>query len=470
MSPSTPRDRIWLGLCALLPLVVWGLGWLRPAELMGDDLVLIAENQATWASAWTTDSFEALGIEDAPPVLYRPLGILLLSALESWLGATSPIPYRVLAVLLHGLNTVLLALWLRGLGLGLQRAIVAAALWSVMPIHAEAMYWASSLLDVVAATSMLAALVCATRSSLVAWLGAVALWVLALLVKETLLFGSIALLFTMAYAHAEPAPNHDRERPSLGVPAVVGGFALAAWWTARSLAGVQIPDRVPLHWSALGASFGEAIVRSVGLGQPLRAAGAPMHGMTLVAALALIITAIYAWQAFRHPARVMLPVLSLSTVAAAQVLFGQSEVGFIVDPDRFFYLAVSFIPVTAVCAWNPRVERTSTANVIATICVGFLIAVWSWSAIEARASYDDFESMLTHQIRIGRASADVYMLRGIERMHRDDPCAAEMDFRFSFALATKTEQRERARELGIEALHACSDAKAEAIKAREGLR
>jgi hypothetical protein len=297
----------------------------------------------------------------------------------------------------------------------------------------------------------------------------VGIWVLAFLFKETLIFGSIAVLLTMAYAPMDTEHAEDQAtRPPLGAPAVVGALALAAWWTARSLAGAQVPETVPLRWSALGASFGEAVVRSIGLGEPLRAGGMPLHGMTWLAAIALAATAWYAWQASRYPAHVMLPVLSLSAVAAAQVLLGQSEMGFLVDPDRCFYLAVSFIPVTAVCAWNPRPDRSQQAVVAAVASIGALLVVWSWSDIAARAHYESFDAMLTREIRIGRASAEVYLLRGLERLDDDDPCAAEMDFRSSFALAVDTADRERARQLGIEALQACSDAKAAAVKAKHG--
>jgi hypothetical protein len=462
---------LWFGAIALLAIVVWGLGWFSPAELMEADFPLIVQNEATWASAWTQDSYEAAGISEAPPVAYEPVGILLLRALGTILGISSPIPYRIVAVLFHALNAVLIALWLRRLGLSTARSLTAASLWSVMPIHAEAMYWASALLDVMASTALLGALLLAGRSSPAARLGAVGAWTLSFLTKEALIFGSLAVLLTMAYAPAEVDGVDDlpeeRSRPPLGLPAMIGGLALAAWWIARSLAGAHVPH-VPLSWSALGASFGEAIMRAVGLGEQFRAGGAPLHGMTWIAAIALAVTAWYAWQASRHPARVMLPVFSLSVIAAAQVLLGQSEVGFVVDPDRFFYLAVSFIPVTAVCAWNPPAERSSRAQVIAVAIVGMLWAVWAWSDIAARDSYESFEAMLTREIRIGRASARVYLLRGIERMKHDDPCAAEMDFRFSFAMATRSNDRERARELGIDALAACSDFKAAAVKAKHG--
>jgi hypothetical protein len=102
------------------------------------------------------------------------------------------------------------------------------------------------------------------------------------------------------------------------------------------------------------------------------------------------------------------------------------------------------------------------------VSAGALLVVWSWSDIAARAHYASFEAVLTREIRIGRASTEVYLLRGLERMKHGDPCAAEMDFRSSFALAIDTADRERARELGIEALEACSDARAQEIKSKHG--
>lgn len=432
---------------------------------MSQDFVFVVDNQATWLTAWTQDSYRAAGLGSAPPVLYRPLGVLLLAGLEGWLGAATPIPYRVLAGLLHSLNAVLLALWLLELGLTIRRASIAAALWSVMPIHAETLYWASASLNVMASTALLAALLLATKPALAPRLGAVGIWIVALSLQESSVFGGIALLFTMALCPLSLRDVAEAEsRPPLGKPAVVGGLAIAAWWTARSLAGVQPPKSVPLDWSALGASLGEAVVRSTGLGEPLRAGGPPLHGISFLSGTALLATAWYAWLALRKEPRAMVAALSLSVIGIAQVLFGQSEVGFLVDPDRYFYLTTTFIPVCAVCAWNPPGQITGRVAAAAAVSVIALLAAWSWSSISARESYDDFEAMLTREIRLGRASGQIYMLRGIERMKRGDPCAAEMDFRSSYALETNETRRAEAQELGVRALQACMALKAAAIK------
>lgn len=402
------RDRTWLALCGLLPLLVWSVGWF---------------------------------------------------------GVASPFPYRVAAVVLHSLNAVLLALWLLGLGLDKTRALVAAALWSVMPIHAESVYWEGAFGGMIASTALLAALALATWPSLLARLGAVGLWTAALFPQPTAVLGAVALLYTMAVS---PPSNDDADagaeatRPPLGVPAVAGGAAFAIWWTARELSGVELPSNLPLDWSALAASFGEAIVRAVGLGEQLRAGGPPLHGVSIVAGIALVATGWYSWRGSRQYPHVALSVLSLSLIGIAQALIGQSRGEFVLDPDHYFYLTSAVVPVMAVCAWTPAERSSGKLDMAAAAGVTALLLFWSWSAISARASYDDFESMLTREIRIGRASAKVYQLRGMERMDRKDPCVAEMDFRSSFALARSDSARAQARELGLEALHACSDEKAEA--------
>jgi hypothetical protein len=362
---------------------------------------------------------------------------------------------------MHAANTIVMALWLCGLGLDRPRALIAVALWSVMPIHAESLFWEGAFPNLLGSTALLVALALATQASIFARLGAVAFWTIALFPQPTAVLGAFALLYTMAVSPPSPggADSND-SRPPLGVPAVVGGATFAIWWTARELSGFELPQDLPLDFSALGASFGEAVLRAVGLGEQLRAGGPPLHGITIMAGAALLATGWYAWRASRRFPHVTLSVLALGLVGVAQVLIGQNQGGVIVDPDHDFYLTSAIIPVIAVCAWASPVREPGQGDWAAAASVIAVLLFFSWGAVSARASYDDFESMLTREIRIGRASAKVYRLRGVERMGRQDPCAAEMDFRSSFALAMSEHERAQARELGLEALHACSDRQA----------
>lgn len=398
------RQRSWFALCGLLPLLVWGFGWF---------------------------------------------------------GAAPAFPYRASAVLIHAANTLVLALWLCGLGLDRTRALVAAALWSVMPIHAESLYWEGAFPNLLGSTALLVSLALATHPSIFARLGAVAFWTVALFPQPTAVLGAFALLYTMAVSPpSSDDADSEESRPSVGVPAVVGGATFAIWWTARELSGFELPRDLPLDFSALGASFGEAVLRAVGLGEMLRAGGPPLHGITIMAGVALLATGWYAWRASRQYPHVTLSVLALSLVGVAQVLIGQNQGGVVVDPDHDFYLTSTIVPVIAVCAWVSPKREPGQRDWAAAASVVAALLFFCWGAVSTRASYDDFESMLTREIRIGRASAKVYRLRGVERMGRQDPCAAEMDFRSSFALAMSELERAQARELGLDALHACSDAKA----------
>ena len=379
-----------------------------------------------------------------------------------WFGAAPAFPYRVSAVSMHAANTVVLGLWLCGLGLDRRRALIAAALWSVMPIQAESLFWEDAFPNLLGSTALIVALALATQPSIFARLGAVAFWTTALFLQPTAVLGAFALLYTMAVSPPTPGgADSEDSRPAVGIPAVVGGATFAIWWTARDLSGFQLPRDLPLDFSALGASLGEAVLRAVGLGETLRAGGPPLHGITIMAAVALLATGWYAWRASRRYPHVTLSVLALSLIGVAQVLIGQNQGAFVVDPDHFFYLTSVIIPVIAVCAWTSPKQEPGRRDLAAAAGVVATLSFFCWVSVSQRASYDDFESMLTREIRMGRASAKVYRLRGVERMRRQDPCAAEMDFRSSFALAMTERERAQARELGLDALHACADTKAQ---------
>jgi len=68
---------------------------------------------------------------------FRPV-VLLTYAVQRWTTGTDPFPFHLTNVLLHAVTTLLFAAWLLALGMPRAPSLVAAALFAVVPIHAEA--------------------------------------------------------------------------------------------------------------------------------------------------------------------------------------------------------------------------------------------------------------------------------------------------------------------------------------------
>ncbi|MFZ1863235.1 MAG: hypothetical protein WAU39_03345 [Polyangiales bacterium] len=452
-APSNGSRRVTLGLCVLVPLCLWSLGLLRVPRFMSDDFIFIVDNHASWLSVWTRDSYQAAGFDGAPAVVYRPLGVALLSSLRGVLGTSSPLPYRALALVLHALNAGLLALWLSRLGLRVRAAAAAAALWAVMPIHAEALGWAVALFDVASSSALLGALTLTASRGTGLRTTVVACFLGAVLIKESTLLGAFALWATLVASAGRPVRwNRIAWQTALLVSLCLG------YLTVRQAVGVSPPIKLPFAFGALLTSLGEGFARAVGLAPYVPAAGSPLHSPTWLGLTSLIAVVALALVAVLVRARIMAPVLCLGAIAAGQILFGQSETGFLVDPDRYFYLTAAIVPVAAVTvATAASATKPSLKLPVPVLLFLFfgLFGFWSWAAAIAVADYDDFEHMLSREITIGRASGYVCFLRGIERLKRHDPCSAALDFERSAALEPNPDRRQQAYEFAARARRAC---------------
>lgn len=452
MGEALARNRrIAFGLCVLVPLGLWSLGLLRAPKFMSDDWIFIVDNRATWLSVWARDSYQAAGFEGAPAVVYRPLGVALLASLRDVLGVGSPLPYRALSVVLHALNAGLMSLWLSRMGLRVVGAVSAAVLWSVMPIHAETLGWAVALFDVASSTVLLSALVLATSARTSLRWAAIGCFALSLLVKESALFGVFALGATLALSVRPLRANR------LGWQWATLALVCMGYLVVRHAAGVSPPPELPLAVGPLFASLGEGLARAVGLQVMTAAAGPPLHSPTwLGIAWIVAVFALVVWSVVRAP-RVVIPVACLAAIAVGQILFGQSQTGFLVDPDRYFYLTAAIVPVGLVvvsaASWNARLHKVRHPFALASF-VG-LLAFWSWQASSGLAHYDDFEQVLSREIALGRASGYIHFLRGIERLERGDPCSAAVDFERSAALEADAGRRAQAQQFAARARRNC---------------
>lgn len=128
------RAALGLALLAVLPYLN-GLS----ADFTFDDKVVARDDPRLASPDRVAEIFTSghFGAPLATARNYRPV-LLLTFALHRWTTGTDPFPFHVANVALHAATTLLLAAWLLGLGMPRGPSLAAAALFAVVPIHAEA--------------------------------------------------------------------------------------------------------------------------------------------------------------------------------------------------------------------------------------------------------------------------------------------------------------------------------------------
>jgi hypothetical protein len=200
---------------------------------------------------------------------YRPV-VLLTYAVQRWTTGTDPFPFHLVNVLLHAATTLLLAAWLLALGMPRAPSLAAAALFAVVPIHAEAVTGivgrAELLVALLVFLSALLFLRATEGPSLraVAYAGAVAAFLVALFTKEhaVVLPGVVLLGELLRRGADEPLAARLRRKalPAAGLLAPLAVFvAFRALFVGSGLV-------------AKGSAFFELDNPLVTLAAPLRAA------------------------------------------------------------------------------------------------------------------------------------------------------------------------------------------------------
>lgn len=228
---------------ALLGVVCYlnGLG----GDFVYDDRSLILKNprivsltnvRAIWLSDWWQVLEDDGHSRTRRDRLYRPL-TLFTFALNYAVHGLSPLGYRVVNVLLHGAVCLLVWSFARRLAKDPAAASIAAVLFAVHPVHAEAVTGVVGRGELLAAGFLLAGLILLLRSdgapSVRRTLSAAVLFLLALLAKETAVcYPAVALLVLAGAPRAWKQP--------------------ARWWLVRT-ACLLVPLLVyfPLRYVAL---------------------------------------------------------------------------------------------------------------------------------------------------------------------------------------------------------------------------
>ncbi len=193
-----------------VPAVLLGLLVFVPSighDFTYDDIPLIVENPrlarlTDWRAIWLSNWWEATGasadVNARRDPLYRPLTLFSL-ALNYAVGGLRPAGYHLVNVLLHGAACALVWLLVRRLSGDTALAALAALLFAVHPVHVEAVANVVGRAEVLATVLLLAGLLVLLppdgRPGPLRVAGATALFVAALLAKETAVsYAPIALL------------------------------------------------------------------------------------------------------------------------------------------------------------------------------------------------------------------------------------------------------------------------------------
>lgn len=173
-------------------------------QFVYDDEFLIQKNVLLtephlWSSFFHTSTTFGSGGQDS---FYRPLQILLYGLVYQIDGLNSSI-FHILNILLHGLNAVLIFIFLKNL-LNIMKVEHAkeigfgtALIWLAHPIHTEAITYISGTADPLYVLFTLCTLILCLKQGLLAYIASLAFMVLSLMSKETAVTSSGLVLITL---------------------------------------------------------------------------------------------------------------------------------------------------------------------------------------------------------------------------------------------------------------------------------
>lgn len=390
-SPAMPR---------LLPLLLPGLLVALAAVLaMGpagrgrfiyDDQYYLVENPAVSgpASAWTTP------LGSPQQALWRPLTVATFA--WQWQGPDAAGPLRAANVALHvAASLALLALGRALLG-SRAAAFVAALLFAVHPVHAEAVAWVSGRAELLAALLVLAA----WRAHLAPGRGAAALsallLALALLSKENALVAPALFAAGDVLLARRPLP---RARLLLLAGVAAAGFGARLLVLPQALPGGAPFGDVPLGGRLLVAAqvLGESLRLCFWPGEPRvfypRGEFLVPRAAPLLALLAAAAVAAACWRRQR-PVAACLLLLPVSLLAVLNLV----PIG-ATFAQRFLYLPSALACLAAgaaVAAWGRR-ERAEGGLGASVLAVALATALLLPAARAATRVFADDLGLWAHE-------------------------------------------------------------------------
>lgn len=183
-SPVAARRRVLL--LILLPTLVW-----FPTltfDFVLDDVGTFLEDPLAQGPLNLPAIFKsAVHVERSALPYYRPI-VTLSYWIDRTLWGTNPAGFHLTNLLWHGLTVLFAYVLLRQAGAAVGMGLATAALFAVLPSHAEAVAWIQGRVDLVSSAFFLAAVNAAMRlrvqPTLWGWVAALLAFAIALLAKE----------------------------------------------------------------------------------------------------------------------------------------------------------------------------------------------------------------------------------------------------------------------------------------------
>lgn len=440
MVPLTIRRPPWLLLLAVAVVVVAVYAPSLRGGFIWDDESYIRSN----ADLRSVAGLRRIWLEPLSSPQYYPLTFSSFWV-EHQLWGTEPTGYRVVNLLLHLLNSLLVGFVL--CRLDVRGAWLAAALFALHPVHVETVAWMSERKNLLSTAF--------GSVAVLAWLGwvgtadrrlyaaAIFVFVAALLSKTSILFVPLVLAL-LAWWRGDLG-----RRTLLGlIPFLVVAAVLAyvtAWREASGPTRALLPDAAPLMERllvaahALGFQIGKIIWPSgLTMIYPVSAASSPTALRAIgLASVAFGAAALAALRGARGP----LVALSAYAIGLAPTL---GVVDF--DFQRFSFAADHFqyapsIALLAVVAALFARACEHLAATVQSVAKGAVVIPLAVIAAQHNLDFRDATPLWEQNLRLNPRSWVAYFELGLADERRGDPAAAEtkyrhaIDFRPDYALA-----------------------------------
>jgi hypothetical protein len=288
------RKNLWILLPLVAVVAVFGPSAIR-GEFISDDWDLIAKHlhPGGFLGEWTTPShIWAAGTERG--YVWRPLPATVQQVLGETLGRR-PLPFRLLNVVLHAGNALLLLAVARRLGATLLGASLLATLWALFPAMPDAVCWPSAIGDLLGTSFVLGTMFVAFSNAKLPFRSVftASLLLLACLAKES------AAPFALVLAFGLLLLRNWRQALAIGGAAVAAVLVHGSWHaavvgqgTGSALADASLPS-LGETWLDF---FGQILTGPVRAGfmhliplAPWRPSILPGQGLSLSAGLVVLV-------------------------------------------------------------------------------------------------------------------------------------------------------------------------------------